>query len=44
MPKAYYDAEITPKEVNYEFVKSLELLEPFGNGNNKPLLKWSLTI
>ena len=42
MPKAYYDAEITPKEVNYEFVKSLELLEPFGNGNNKPLFKMEL--
>lgn len=42
MPKAYYDAEIKPEEVSYDFVKALELLEPFGNGNNKPLFRMEL--
>lgn len=39
LPRATYDMEITEEEVSYEFVQSLALLEPTGNGNPKPLFK-----
>jgi single-stranded-DNA-specific exonuclease len=35
----YYDVEITPKEINPTLLKELELLEPFGMGNQKPIFK-----
>lgn len=35
----YYDVEITAKEVNPTLLKELELLEPFGMGNQKPIFK-----
>ncbi len=39
VPKAYYDTEIELSDVNYNFVKSLELIEPIGHGNARPLFK-----
>ncbi len=41
-PKAVYDMEILPQDVKYDFVKSLELLEPTGNGNLRPLFKMEI--
>lgn len=35
----YYDLEVTPEEINPQLVKGLELLEPFGMGNKKPIFK-----
>ena len=35
----YYDIEITAKEINPTLLKELELLEPFGMGNKKPIFK-----
>lgn len=34
-----YDVEIKPEDVNPALVKQLELLEPFGMGNEKPVFK-----
>ncbi|MCO4793623.1 MAG: single-stranded-DNA-specific exonuclease RecJ [Bacteriovoracaceae bacterium] len=34
-----YDVEIKPEDVNPTLVKQLELLEPFGMGNSKPVFK-----
>ena len=39
LPKSNYDIELDANDVDYDFVKSLELLEPTGNGNPKPLFK-----
>lgn len=39
LPKYYYDIEMTPEELNTEFVCELEKLEPFGNGFNRPTIK-----
>lgn len=39
LPKARYDMEIDVQDVKYDFVESLDLLEPTGNGNAKPLFK-----
>ncbi|MBQ8882339.1 MAG: single-stranded-DNA-specific exonuclease C-terminal domain-containing protein, partial [Clostridia bacterium] len=39
LPKVCYDVEIEEHEATYNFVSALELLEPFGNGNPKPLFK-----
>ena len=34
-----YDLEIRPEEISYELTKALDLLEPFGMGNSKPMFK-----
>ena len=34
-----YDMEIEVDDIDYQLVKSLELLEPFGQGNPKPVFK-----
>ena len=39
LPKARYDMEIEVNDVKYDFVESLDLLEPTGNGNAKPLFR-----
>lgn len=41
-PKIAYDMEISANDVKYDFVKSLELLEPTGNGNLRPLFKMEI--
>ncbi len=38
MPESY-DLEIDPNEISYELTKALDLLEPFGMGNAKPVFK-----
>lgn len=35
----YYDAEITPKGVSDILAREIEKLEPYGNGNNEPIIK-----
>lgn len=37
MPKLFIDYEIEPELLQQSFVEELELMEPFGNGNQKPL-------
>ena len=39
LPKAQYDMRIDVKDVKYDFVESLDLLVPTGNGNAKPLFR-----
>lgn len=41
LPKVTYDMEITEADINHGFVRALELLEPFGNSNPRPLFKIS---
>ena len=33
----YYDAEISVNQINNEFLKMIDLMEPFGKGNEEPL-------
>ena len=37
-PKLYLDANINFKELTFDFMESLNLLEPFGNENSPPIL------
>lgn len=37
--KFEYDLEISPEDVDFDLLKSLESLEPFGMGNRKPKFK-----
>lgn len=38
IPKIYLDAPIQLNELTFDLIESLNLLEPFGNGNSQPLL------
>lgn len=38
-PQKHYDMEITAADISPKLVKNLEMLEPFGNGNSKPIFK-----
>ncbi len=42
LPKATYDMDVQLSEISYDFVSSLSLLEPTGNGNPKPLFRLSI--
>ncbi len=42
IPISYYDQEVTPEEITPEFVKSLDILEPFGCDN--PVPKFKITV
>ncbi len=35
----HYDLDISPEEINPKLVKELDLLEPFGMGNEKPIFR-----
>ena len=35
----YYDLEVTPEEITPSLLKALDMLEPFGMGNEKPRFK-----
>ncbi len=37
--KEQYDLEISPKDITPELVRGLELIEPFGEGNRKPIFR-----
>jgi len=37
LPKIYIDMQLPLEYINYRLVEELELLEPFGKGNQKPL-------
>lgn len=37
-PKLYLDANVQFEDLSFEFMESLRLLEPYGNGNTPPLL------
>jgi single-stranded-DNA-specific exonuclease len=37
--QAYYDLEIKPEDITPKLLKQLEMLEPFGMGNAKPIFK-----
>lgn len=39
LPKIAYDMEIAEDDINHSFVRALDLLEPFGNSNPRPLFK-----
>ena len=39
LPRVNYDMQISTSDVTYDFVQSLEKLEPTGNGNVKPLFR-----
>ena len=41
LPQAEYDIEVDESECNLSLLNSLELIEPTGHGNEKPLLKLS---
>lgn len=40
--KKYYDFDFSKQEINSQFLDELKLLEPFGFGNEKPIIKISL--
>lgn len=44
MPKLFIDYEIEPELLTKDFVEELEMLAPFGNGNQKPLFLLSDVI
>ena len=35
--KIFYDSEISVNQINKDFLNNLELLEPYGKGNEEPL-------
>lgn len=39
MPSTEYDIDIDVKDINLSFAKALEMLEPFGNSNTRPIFK-----
>lgn len=41
-PKLYYDVKALTSQINIDFIKELEVLEPFGKGNPAPsiLVEW----
>jgi len=41
-PNSVYDIDVEPKDLTYNFVNALALLEPTGNSNTKPLFKLSV--
>lgn len=43
LPYCLYDVELKPEEVNFEFIRDLDRLEPTGNSFPKPLFKMSVS-
>lgn len=41
LPRCYYDTEIEEHEISGELIKSLDLLEPYGHNNPRPLFRLS---
>lgn len=43
LPKLYLDAKVQFKDLTFDFLQSLELLEPYGTGNPPPILYTDVT-